>query len=108
MAARRLPGHRFLLGGEGWEGKRLPRNVAGVGRVCTRDRNAFNATPRAVQRDPLGSRPARLDFRVDLLRLFQGPTNVDMAALPSVKFDRADAARLGRNFADLIKIAESQ
>jgi hypothetical protein len=52
--------------------------------------------------DPLESRPARLDFRVDILRLFQGSTNVDMAALPSVKFDRADAARLGRNFAAMI------
>ena len=52
--------------------------------------------------DPLEHRPARLDFRVDVLRLFQGSTNVDMAALPSVKFDRADAARLGRNFSGLV------
>src|SRR5262249_21271571 len=55
-----------------------------------------------LPRDPLGSRPARLDFRVDLLRLFQGPTNIDMAALPSVKFDQADAALLGRNFAAMV------
>jgi hypothetical protein len=39
---------------------------------------------------------------VDILRLFQGATNVDMAALPSVKFDRADAALLGRNFAGMV------
>jgi hypothetical protein len=51
---------------------------------------------------PLASRPARLDFRVDILRLFQGATNVDMAALPSVKFDRADAAFLARNFTGLV------
>jgi methanobactin biosynthesis MbnP-like protein len=43
--------------------------------------------------------PARYDFRVDLLRLFQ---DVDMAALPTVKFDRADAARLARNFPGMI------
>lgn len=55
-----------------------------------------------LHRDSHNSRPARLDFRVDLLRLFQGPTNVDMAALPSVKFDRADAALLGRNFAAMV------
>jgi hypothetical protein len=55
-----------------------------------------------LRRDPLGSPPARLDFRVDILRLFQGSTNVDMAALPSVKFDRADAALLARNFAAMI------
>jgi hypothetical protein len=55
-----------------------------------------------LPRDPLDGRPARLDFRVDLLRLFQGSTNVDMAALPSVKFDRTDAAMLGRNLAALV------
>jgi hypothetical protein len=51
---------------------------------------------------PLDSRPARLDFRVDIVRLFQGSTNIDMAALPSVKFDRADAALLARNFAAMV------
>ena len=50
----------------------------------------------------LDRRPALLDFRVDLLRLFQGSTNIDMAALPSVKFDRADAALLARNFAAMV------
>jgi hypothetical protein len=55
-----------------------------------------------LRHDPLVHRPARLDFRVDLLRLFQGSTNVDMAALPSVKFDRADAARLGSSFPALV------
>ena len=55
-----------------------------------------------LHREPLDSRPARLDFRVDILRLFQGSTNVDMAALPSVKFDRADAALLARNFAAMV------
>ena len=55
-----------------------------------------------LYRDPLDSRPARLDFRVDLLRLFRGSTNVDMAALPSVKFDRGDAALLTRNVAALV------
>ncbi len=45
---------------------------------------------------------ARLDFRVDILSLFQGPTNIDMAALPSVKFERSDAALLARNFAALV------
>jgi hypothetical protein len=55
-----------------------------------------------LHRDPLDRRPARLDFRVDLLRLFQGSTNVNMAVLPSVKFDRADAALLARNFTALV------
>jgi spore maturation protein CgeB len=47
-AAEALPGKRFLLGGSGWEDKRLPPNVGYVGHVYTRDHNAFNATPRAV------------------------------------------------------------
>jgi hypothetical protein len=55
-----------------------------------------------LDRAPMERRSARLDFRVDILRLFQGCTNVDMAALPSVRFDRADAALLGRNFAALV------
>jgi hypothetical protein len=57
-----------------------------------------------LPRPPLESRPARLDFRVDLLRLFQGAAPIDMAALPSVKFDRTDAARLGRNFDALVTL----
>jgi methanobactin biosynthesis MbnP-like protein len=64
-----------------------------------------NYRPMSIElhRDSLNSRPVKLDFRVDLLRLFQGSTNVDMAALPSVKFDRADAALLGRNFPGMVK-----
>jgi hypothetical protein len=55
-----------------------------------------------LRRERLDSRRARLDFKVDIMRLFQGSTNVDMAALPSVKFDRADAALLARNFAAMV------
>ena len=55
-----------------------------------------------LQDEPVGSRPARLDFRVDILRLFEGSARVDMAALPSVKFDRTDAALLARNCAAMI------
>jgi hypothetical protein len=56
-----------------------------------------------LPRKPLDGRPARLDFRVDVTRLFQGSTNIDMAALPSVKFDRGDAALVARNFAALVR-----
>ena len=47
-AAARLPRHRFLLGGSGWEDKPLPPSVRYVGHVYTADHNAFNCTPRAV------------------------------------------------------------
>ena len=39
---------RFLLGGNGWDGKPVPANVACVGHVYTCDHNAFNCTPRAI------------------------------------------------------------
>lgn len=47
-AAARAPHQHFLLGGSGWEGKPMPRNVRYCGHVYTRDHNAFNCTPRAV------------------------------------------------------------
>jgi len=50
----------------------------------------------------LKGRDARLDFRVDVRRLFEGSATVDMAALPNVKFDRADAALLARNYGDMV------
>lgn len=55
-----------------------------------------------LQDERLNGRTARLDFRVDIQRLFQGSTTVDMAALPSVKFDRTDAARLAGNLEGMI------
>jgi spore maturation protein CgeB len=47
-AAERLPRHRFVLGGSGWETKPMPANIAYVGHVYTRDHNAFNASALAV------------------------------------------------------------
>lgn len=50
----------------------------------------------------LDSRDKSVDFRVDLLKMFTGHATVDMAALPSVKFERNDAALLARNYAEMI------
>ncbi|WP_407519768.1 CgeB family protein [Methylobacterium oryzisoli] len=47
-AAARLPGRRFLLGGNGWEPQHLPANVRHIGHVPTRDHNAFNGSAKAV------------------------------------------------------------
>lgn len=47
-AAEALPGHRFMLGGNGWHDKPMPANVRAIGHVGTADHNAFNCTPRAV------------------------------------------------------------
>ncbi len=47
-AAEQLPQQQFLLGGIGWNTKRLPPNVKDLGHVYTADHNAFNCTPRMV------------------------------------------------------------
>jgi spore maturation protein CgeB len=47
-AAAEAPECRFLLGGNGWDGKLMPANVTYVGHVYTRDHNAFNCTPRLI------------------------------------------------------------
>ena len=47
-AARALPGHRFTLGGSGWDDKSRPENVAYLGHVYTADHNAFSCSATAV------------------------------------------------------------
>lgn len=47
-AAARLPDRRFLLGGNGWDDKPMPRNVRRIGHVGTQDHNAFNVSALAV------------------------------------------------------------
>jgi hypothetical protein len=62
----------------------------------------YQSVSTGLQGDVLDSRPTQLDFKVDILRLFQGSATIDMAALPDVKFDQADAALLAQNFAGMI------
>ena len=45
-----------------------------------------------------------IDFRADLLQMFNGTQTVDMAALPNVKFDRADAKLLADNYAHMVSL----
>jgi len=47
-AAAGSPDRRFILGGNGWQDKPLPANVACTGHVGTADHNAFNSSPLAV------------------------------------------------------------
>ena len=56
----------------------------------------------ALAGERLESGSPRLDFRVDIQAMFKGAATIDMATLPSVKFDRADAALLAGNFAGMI------
>jgi spore maturation protein CgeB len=47
-AAERAPKFRFLLGGEGWGGKCLPKNVRWIGHVGTALHNVINSSARMV------------------------------------------------------------
>lgn len=47
-AAESAGDFQFLLGGNGWETKRLPANVKTIGHVFTRDHNVLNCSARAV------------------------------------------------------------
>jgi spore maturation protein CgeB len=47
-AAELAPEMSFILGGEGWGGKRLPANVRWIGHVCTGDHNVVNCSARMV------------------------------------------------------------
>jgi spore maturation protein CgeB len=46
--AAELPGRSFLIGGNGWESKAMPKNVRHIGHVFTHEHNTFNCTPLAV------------------------------------------------------------
>jgi hypothetical protein len=48
------------------------------------------------------NRQAILGFNVDVAKLFEGTTVIDLAALPTVKFDRDDAQALADNYATMI------
>lgn len=47
-AAELAPEFQFVLGGEGWAGKDLPKNVRWVGHVGTSDHNRMNCSARMV------------------------------------------------------------
>jgi len=43
-------------------------------------------------------------FDVDLMRLFNGASTIDMASIPDVKFDREDSRLIAGNFASMISL----
>ena len=47
-AAELAPEMTFILGGEGWEGKRMPSNVRWIGHVGSAEHNAVNCSARMV------------------------------------------------------------
>jgi hypothetical protein len=55
---------------------------------------------------PLASEDVTLEFRADLLRMFNGAATVDMFTLPKVIFDRADAKLLADNYAGMVLLCQ--
>jgi len=96
-------GYKFVL----FEGALLRGNVSEPLLYHVGFDESYTPLSTGLHGDPLDSRPAQLDFRVDILRLFQGSTTIDMTALSTVKFDRADAALLAGNFPGMIAPMES-
>ena len=52
-----------------------------------------------------GQREVSVDFNVDIMKLFTGTTVVNMAALPSVKFDKADARLIANNYESMLTLS---
>ncbi len=46
--ASKVPYKKFMLGGSGWQDKKISPNIKYIGHVYTKDHNAFNCSPRAV------------------------------------------------------------
>ena len=69
----------------------------------------FNENRRALRFDlPQEVAPDSSDallFTVDVMALFRGKSTIDMAALPTVKFDRDDASLLAGNYESMISLA---
>ena len=70
-AARLAPEMTFILGGEGWENKSMPRNVRCIGHVGSADHNLINCSARMVLNI---NRPSMADVG------FSPPTRVFEAA----------------------------
>ena len=69
----------------------------------------FSENRKVLQFDlPIPAMPGSqevITFSMDLMALFNGKEIIDLAALPSVKFDRADAALLAENYATMISLS---
>lgn len=46
-----------------------------------------------------------INFKVDIIKLFTGTTVVNMAVLPSVKFDKADARLIANNYESMFTLS---
>ncbi len=61
-----------------------------------------NAREVSIALPPVLSSETTIHLNVDLSKLFDGASQIDMQVLPSVKFNRTDASLLAENYADMI------
>lgn len=50
---------------------------------------------------------SELLFEVDIMKLFDGKTPIDIGELPTVKFDRGDAAIMANNYAHMVSLSSN-
>ncbi|KGJ89260.1 MbnP family protein [Thalassotalea sp. ND16A] len=55
--------------------------------------------------EPITPGSAPVNFDVDILAMFSSSVNINMAALPTVKFDRNDARLIAENYASMITLS---
>lgn len=53
---------------------------------------------------PLQSDTKDLRANVDIMRMFHGPSTIDMSQLPTIKFDRKDSQLMSRNYRHMLKL----
>ena len=94
-------GYKFLLFEGGLlDGETIRPLVYHVGFNENRKTLRFNLAEGVA---PESSDP--LLFTVDVMAVFTGKSTIDMASLPSVKFDRDDARLLAGNYGEMISLA---
>lgn len=59
-----------------------------------------------ISPDVFKSENPELNFEVDLMAIFNAKNAIDMAQLPSIKFDRTDAKTLADNYEEMISISQ--
>ena len=89
-------GYKFLLMEGGLDtGDKMEPLVYHVG---------FNQNRRDLEFTPARHTLAAYRFDVDAMMLLDSVNTIDMAALPSVKFDKTDSALLADNYATMISL----
>ncbi|NQY50538.1 MAG: hypothetical protein HRT50_15835 [Colwellia sp.] len=68
----------------------------------------FNENYRKLSYPVQGELQASVDFKVDIMKLFNGQANLNMAELSSIKFDRNDTRFLADNYEKMIIAVKQQ